>query len=270
MYSLSISLVLYQTDFGVLKRVLHSLSDAVDRLQQRFDCDVKLIVVDNSADNTMSVTKKNIQNVWLKPFMFIPLSQNVGFGVAHNLAVEQSDSEFHLILNPDAILAVDALLNGILFLQNNSQVVLVSPYAEWETQQRQYLCKNYPSVLDLLLRGFAPDFIKQYFKGRLARYELRGITEQSELVSVPIVSGCFMLLRRVTFNQVNGFSTAYFLYFEDFDLSIRLSKLGHLAYVPSVKIIHLGGNAGKKGWKHILLFVRSMATFFNTHGWRLL
>jgi hypothetical protein len=35
-----------------------------------------------------------------------------------------------------------------------------------------------------------------------------------------------------------------------------------------MRIIHGGGNAAKKGLKHIGLFVRSGCRFFNSHGWR--
>jgi GT2 family glycosyltransferase len=173
-----------------------------------------------------------------------------------------------LILNPDVILDSKALVVALEYLQKHSQVVLVSPFACSEDGSRQYLCKSYPSVLDLFLRGFAPLWCRQFFIRRLAAYELKGQTEESELVSVPIVSGCFMLLRRKSFDQVDGFSEIFFLYFEDFDLSIKLRRLGNLAYVPNVKIVHFGGQAAKKGVRHIFLFVRSMCSFFNKHGWR--
>ena len=68
--------------------------------------------------------------------------------------------------------------------------------------------------------------------------------------------------------EVGGFDEQYFLYFEDFDLSMRLRKFGRLMYVPSVRIVHHGGYAASKGWKHLRMFASSGFRFFRQHGWR--
>ena len=55
------------------------------------------------------------------------------------------------------------------------------------------------------------------------------------------------LKRTKSFKKIRGFDKRYFLYFEDFDLSLRMSKVGKLVYAPNVKITHGGGGASKKG-----------------------
>jgi len=40
------------------------------------------------------------------------------------------------------------------------------------------------------------------------------------------------------------------------------------AYVPTVRIIHYGGGAARKGWRHIDSFVRSGMRFYRKHGWK--
>ncbi|WES91767.1 glycosyltransferase [Aeromonas hydrophila] len=84
----------------------------------------------------------------------------------------------------------------------------------------------------------------------------------------PIVSGCFMLFRTDVLQLLGGFDPRFFLYFEDFDISLRAGKISRIAYVPQVKVVHHGGHASRKGWRHIWMFGRSMVTFFNIHGWR--
>ncbi|HET8710499.1 MAG TPA: glycosyltransferase family 2 protein, partial [Spongiibacteraceae bacterium] len=133
---------------------------------------------------------------------------------------------------------------------------------------RQYLCKRYPSVLDLLIRGFAPRVVRRFFVRRLASYEMRDILADEVVWNPLIISGCFMLLRSSILTKIRGFNPQYFLYFEDFDLSLRAAKVTQIAYVPSVQIIHYGGHAARKGLRHVLLFVRSAVTFFNSHGWK--
>jgi len=123
-------------------------------------------------------------------------------------------------------------------------------------------------VLDLALRGFAPTWLRRPFQARLDRYELRDQTGDLPFWDPPIVSGCFMLGRQATLAQVGGFRPEYFLYFEDFDLSLRLAAVTRLAYAPQVRIVHWGGHAARKGVRHIGLFLRAAVLFFHRHGWR--
>ena len=66
----------------------------------------------------------------------------------------------------------------------------------------------------------------------------------------------------------SGFDSGFFLCFEDFDISLRASRISRIAYFPDTKFIHHGGHAARKGWRHIVMFGRSAATFVNQHGWR--
>lgn len=192
---------------------------------------------------------------------------NVGFGVGHNLTFS-SESDFHLVLNPDVEMAPDALSAALEFMIINPDCGIVAPAICDRNGGREYLCKRYPTVFDLLIRGFAPSWLRRLFWRRLAKYEMRDMISDYVVWDPPIVSGCFMLMRSSVLEKIGGFDPRYFLYFEDFDLSLRASKVARLAYVPSVKIVHHGGYAARKGLRHIYLFVRSAITFFNRHGWR--
>lgn len=245
--------------------VLESLVIAIEKLNDK----VLLIILDNSVEKGIENFELLAQTIWPDPLKFIHSPKNLGYAIGHNKAIEESQCEYHLILNPDVILDSYALISALDYLKKNPKVVLVSPYACSEDGKRQYLCKSYPSVFVLFIRGFAPLWCQNYFSKKLAEYELNGKTEQQDFLEVPIASGCFMFLRKKQFDAVGGFSEKFFLYFEDFDLSIKLRQLGKIAYVPKVKIVHFGGQAAQKGADHILLFGRSMCSFFNKHGWSL-
>jgi GT2 family glycosyltransferase len=130
------------------------------------------------------------------------------------------------------------------------------------------LAKEYPSVLVLALRAFAPQWLQRRFSGMLARYEMREMPVEGSSRPIPIASGCCMWVRREYFDGVGGFDEGYFLYFEDFDLSLRLSRLGTLIEHDGIEIIHHGGKAAQKGWRHIWWFSRSAIRFFQSWGWR--
>jgi GT2 family glycosyltransferase len=199
---------------------------------------------------------------------YLPLASNQGFGAGHNTALQRLTSDFHLVLNPDVELEDDTLRIGLSLLQENEDIALASPRVFGGAGEQEFLCKRYPSVLVLLLRGFAPRFLRRLFHQRLAAYEMRDLCQGEGRVNVAIASGCFMLVRTPDLRAITGFNDDFFLYFEDFDLSLRLGKEGRLVFDPDMRIIHHGGYAANKGRLHLRYFVTSGIMFFNRHGWR--
>jgi hypothetical protein len=177
--------------------------------------------------------------------------------------------DFHLVLNPDVELEADTLGNALAFMDDHPECGLITPASTDVSDRKEYLCKRYPDLLTLLVRGFAPGFVQQWFTGRISHYEMRDLITDEQVFWDPlIVSGCFMFFRGEILRQLEGFDDAYFLYFEDFDLSLRTSQLSRIAYVPSIRIRHHGGKAARKGWRHVRMFGQSLYTFFNAHGWK--
>lgn len=270
MSHLHISIVTYAPDLSLLNQVLAHLGCALHHARQRcLFTEAHLIIVDNGPGTTWHESLQRVlDSIDLSATMqLLSGHDNIGYGAGHNLALQQSQGDYHLILNPDVLLQEDALSNGLAFLAEYPEVGLVTPMAWDEQGQRQYLCKRYPTVLDLAMRGFAPAGLRRRLQARLDRYEMRDQIDQAVFWDPPIVSGCFMLCRRAVLDQIQGFRPDYFLYFEDFDLSLRLAEVARLTYVPTVRIIHLGGYAARKGVRHIGLFLRSAVIFFHQHGW---
>ncbi|BAO87190.1 glycosyl transferase family protein [Caballeronia cordobensis] len=143
---------------------------------------------------------------------------------------------------------------ALAFLRDSPETGLLPPWIGGDDGHLQYLCRRYPTVLeDLFMRGFLPSALRRPFARRLARYEMRDAIGETNVVwDPPIASGCFMLFRTDVLKSLGGFDPRYFLYFEDHDLSLRTRRV---AYVPSVRILHYGGGASKKGSTHIKLFL---------------
>ncbi|MEA5559377.1 glycosyltransferase family 2 protein [Nodularia spumigena] len=270
--TISIAIVTYHPDISLLNRVLGSLHSSIEMAKEKeiiSRCEVFL--VDNGsdfcADHNVEVL---IKESWpLINISFLTGHGNVGYGSGNNLAFKNSTGDYFVVLNPDVILEKNAIASAIFFMSKNQDCGLLAPSA-FDSQHRQLsICKRYPSILDLAVRGFLPDKVRQLFSHRLAKYEMRDLLYQQDISWNPdLVSGCFMLFRRQVFSSIQGFNPKYFMYFEDFDISIRARKLSAIAYVPSVKIEHYGGNASRKGLRHISMFISSAIKFFNTHGWR--
>jgi len=194
---------------------------------------------------------------------------NVGYGRGHNLAIERAASDYHLVLNPDVDLDPSAFVEALAFFEQHPGAALLAPRIGDEHGGLQYLCRRYPTLLDLFVRGFLPGGMRRHFQRRLSRYEMRDVINEHDVVwDPPIVSGCFMLFRTDLLKRLAGFDPRYFLYFEDYDLSLRAHDVGRVAYVPSVRVLHFGGGASRKGWVHLKMFGASAFKFFNRFGWK--
>jgi hypothetical protein len=269
--NISISVVVYRSNTEVLRKTFASLLEAVVVAQESGRlAEASLFIVDN--DDGMNVFDVSLcsEIFGIDPKILevevIAGHGNVGYGRGHNLAINRSMMDYHLILIPDVILESDAILQALQFFQQHRLVGMISPASRTGRGTTEYLCKRCPSLLDLLLRGFAPGGVKRLFEARLSRYEFRKETDDGIPFVAPIVSGCFMFGKTFLFKKVGGFSNDYFMYFEDFDLSLRISRFEILMHVPSVRNTHFGGGASRKGWRHILMFGKSALVFYRHYG----
>ena len=271
---LSISIVTYAPNLSLLRNTILSLDKAINYARKHDILgQTELFLIDNGPGVILRSSLPALCSGTKKPdrtatYTIIDGHGNIGYGAGHNLAVGRFACDFHLILNPDVLVAEDALFQGLTFLVSYPDIGLLAPRVLDENGNTQYLCKRYPSVLDLLLRGFGSPLICQAFRKRLNRYELRDQLGDAVVRDVPIASGCCMLFRDSVLRRLHGFCPAYFLYFEDFDISLRLAAIARIAYVPSMRITHFGGFAARKGARHIGMFMHSAMKFFNRHGWK--
>ena len=274
--SLQVSIVTFRPDLALLERTLDTLAIAIAAAQdERVLRTVHLALIDNSGDRGIA---ERVIEVGRARFAdaavhvaYLHGHANIGYGAAHNLVLHGTGADYHLVLNPDVELAADALVNGVRWLDAHSEVGALSPLATDANGNREYLCKRYPAVFDLLVRGFAPASLRRLCERRLARYEMRDIVDATpprDAIGIPVMSGAFMLARRQAIDRTGGFDPKFFLYFEDFDWSVRLSAVAPNAFVPSVNVAHHGGGAARKGFRHVAYFARGGARFYAKHGWK--
>jgi hypothetical protein len=269
--SLSVSVVVYRPDPVQLAQTLDSLATACTALRvTRPAVSVRVYVVDNGGLPDAAASLDGLRARQLESTV-IAGHGNVGYGCGHNLAIERIDSRYHLVLNPDIDLDSDALVKALDFLDARPEVGLLTPRIGDDQGRIQYLCRRYPTLLDLFVRGFLPRRARRFFSQRLARYEMHDVINERDVVwDPPIVSGCFMLFRTSVLRKLAGFDPRYFLYFEDYDLSLRTHDVARVAYLPAVRVRHHGGGAARKGSSHIRMFAASAVRFFNRFGWKLL
>ena len=229
----------------------------------------KITLIDNGSNRKELLSIIEIYSAFSLNIQYYSAGKNLGYGQAHNVAIDNSDAIYHLILNPDVIISPESLKTGLNYLEKNNEVVAVSPSAIDGETNIQFLAKSYPSLLVLLVRAINLRYLEKIFKEKIESYELREMVFNKKKAEVKIISGCFMLCKTKALHLVGGFDSRYFLYFEDFSLSIELQKIGKIMYLPDMEIIHFGGNSSRKGIKHICMFVSSMIKYFNRYGWKI-
>ena len=270
--SLSISIVVYFPDAAWLTTTLESLVAALAHARRAGAMRrAQICLVDNQSSAPVSPFSAQLQNTskefgWIETLTIIGHG-NIGYGRGNNLAIARcAESDFHLVLNPDVKLNEDAITNALDYFLHHIECAMVTPVATAPDGTALYLVKRFPDLLTLALRGFAPAWVRQHFRARLDAYERRETPFDAALHDAQIVSGCFMLIRRAALVRAEGFDPGFFLYFEDFDLSYRIAKFSGVVRDPGVRIVHAGGSAAAKGWRHVWMFVRSALRFRWKHG----
>lgn len=270
--SLSVSIVVYRSDLAVLRETCRSLGAALQTAHDAGALALATVEMVDNGDDDPTALRAVLAEAGGEDWIRLRLRQgggNVGYGRGHNGPLMASDATYHLVLNPDVLLDRDAILQAIRFLDATPDVGLIAPHVRDEVGTQQYLCRDYPSVFFLFLRGFAPATVRRLFRRYMEAQELRHRIAGEVERGIPLISGCFMLGRRALLQGVGGFSPEYFMYFEDSDLSLTVGRVAEVAYVPSVRIIHFGGGAARKGRHHVMMYLRSALTFYRRNGLRI-
>lgn len=251
--SLSTSIVLYNNSDKQIIDLLACLSS--------FNF-IFVLVVDNSSNDNRKVFFNNDE------FIYVYNEKNLGFGRSHNLAIpyiRKFNSEYHLFLNPDIIFQKNVIDELLIFLDNNCDTGSVMPEILNFDGSIQFLPKLMPSPIDIVIRKF--NFLKYVFSIRLGNYEMKKQMIEKAVCNVPIISGCFFIIRSEIIEKVGLFDDKFFLYFEDWDLSRRIHRNYKTIYYPLVSVYHGYQSDANKSIKIFILFLKSFITYFNKWGW---
>ncbi|WP_044747184.1 glycosyltransferase family 2 protein [Bacillus alveayuensis] len=256
MSTIRISIVTYNSQH--LFRSLDHLLESID------DRKVVISIFDN---NSSEAYKQKLKEYADRVEIYYNDS-NIGFGAGHNKNLLSAKEKYFLIFNPD-ILTDQHTINVMEKQMNNDKsIALMAPKVLYENGENQYLVRNDISLFDFALRWQPFELVKKIFKKRMEQFENRNLPEDC-MTEVKHVSGCFMFIRGDVFKKINGFDDKFFMYFEDYDLSLRVGKLGKVVYNPFVTVVHFWERGSHKNFRLFKIFIKSMIRYFNKWGWRL-
>ena len=193
-------------------------------------------------------------------------NKNLGYGAAHNIAIRESiydDVPLHLVINPDILLNAQDLDTMCQFVVKNPEIGCLMPKVLYSNGELQYLCKLLPTPMDVFGRRFLP---KRWIKKRNDKYEMRS-SGYDEMMNVPYLSGCFMLLRTKAVQKARLFDERFFMYPEDMDLTRRIHRDYLTVFFPRVSIVHNHEHASYKSLRMLWIHIVNMCRYFNKWGW---
>ncbi|MXW52243.1 MAG: glycosyltransferase family 2 protein [Gammaproteobacteria bacterium] len=273
MTGLSVGFVTWHTPKDMLAGFLDSLAEAVETLARRMPMPVSVYAICNDAPQDLRAVDAMIRPYAIRAsdvrWNFIQGHGNIGYGAAQNLAVRRTEADFHLMCNPDLVMAPSVLLEAVRFLKAHPGAVLAAPRGFDADGRYARLAKRPPTLLALALRALSVRPSTGLLGRRIAAYVYDDALPAEQPAPIELASGCFMVARTSALKAIGGFDERYFLYFEDFDLCRRLAPHGGIYELPTASITHFGGHTARRGLARTLRFVRSGCRYFNRHGWRM-
>jgi len=247
---INISIVLYKHSWSQTGNLIRSLLQ-VKNLNT-------LYLIDNSPTANNEFIDKGAQ--------YIFTGSNRGYGAGHNIALRKTIRQnvpYHLVINPDVELKPEILDELLNYMEANPQTGQLMPKIVYPDGSLQYLCKLLPTPLDLFGRRFLPE---SWTQKRMERFEMRK-TEYCQVMEVPYLSGCFMLLRTSALKEAGLFDERFFMYPEDIDLTRRMHKRFKTIFYPGVSIIHHHEKGSYSSKKMLFIHIINLSRYFNKWGW---
>jgi N-acetylglucosaminyl-diphospho-decaprenol L-rhamnosyltransferase len=186
------------------------------------------VVVDNvSSDGTAEFVAQAYP--WVR---LICSASNLGFGRGCNLGAESASTPYILLLNPDAVLALDSLKLLHDFMQQNPQCSIAAPA----------IVESDSSLQDAGLMLTPGAFLLSMFRFPKAFRERRTIVPFGAPFRTNWVCGAIMLIQTNQYRSLAGFDPRFFLYFEETDLCRRMMhRGGEIWAVGQATAEHVGG-----------------------------
>jgi GT2 family glycosyltransferase len=176
---------------------------------------------------------------------FIQSETNLGFAGANNRAFEASTGHAVLFLNPDTELIGPAIDTLYAELQARPDAGTVGgKLLNGDGTVQESCVQSVPTLSNQLLGA---EFLRQRWPHSplwgMAALHQAGV----DACEVQAISGACVMLRRKVFEESGRFSTDYFMYAEDMELSYNARRAGYRNYyVPRATVTHFGGSSSQQ------------------------
>ena len=226
------------------------------------DTEFELILLDNaSSDGSVEA----IESEFGKKINLIASNNNYGFAAGNNIAIREATGEFILLLNPDTVVLDGAIEKLLEFAKNNIQAKIWGGKTLFtDGSLNPASCWSKITLWSLLSQAAGLSSI--FRKSSFFNPEGMGSWDRNGIKQVDIVSGCFFLITKKFWDELNGFHEAFFMYGEEADLCLRAQLLGAKPLVSSDStIIHYGGASEKNRPDKLIRLLKAKMLLIEKH-----
>jgi len=194
---------------------------------------IEIIVADNgSTDNSLTYLKENFPSVTL-----MDLKDNYGFAKGYNVALEQIEADYFVLVNSDVKVDKGWIEPCIEQFEKDEKVVAVQP---------KVLSYNKSEYFEYA--GAAGGFIDRYgypfCRGRILDKVEKDNKQYNQSSEIFWATGACMFVRAKAFKNVGGLDADFWAHMEEIDLCWRFKNQGYkIVYEPKSTIYHLGGGS---------------------------
>ncbi len=232
---ISVSIVSYNT-----RELLRACLASLQARGASGEASLEIIVADNgSTDGTTEMVQAEFPQVRL-----VETGGNIGYGRANNAALEEAQGRYFFVLNSDTEVEPGALAALRDFMDSHMDVGAAGAQLVLPNGTIQASCATDPSLLSVFWEQTYLD--KLLPANRVTGAYAMTHWAYNDARAVEQVAGACLFVRREAYQAIGGFDPAYFMYFEDTDLCIRLRRAGWpIWFVPQARIgHHLGASSG--------------------------
>lgn len=208
------------------------------------DMSYEIIVVDNASDDQeFQKLKGAIQNLDSHLIKLVKSKQNTGFGGGNMLGVQNAEPcKYYAFINNDTLISEKDILSKLQgFMEEHPNVAVCSPQMLDEDGNFRMTIDHFSSVQREILRRPVLEYLfpKKYLNRKIF-YDIP--------IKVDYVQGSFLFVKAEDFNDIGGFDTNLFLYYEESDLCRRLLKKRNKStyLVPHLHYVHFKGASTQK------------------------
>ncbi|MEO8945015.1 MAG: glycosyltransferase family 2 protein [Gemmatimonadaceae bacterium] len=228
---------------------------------QRFAGEMSVNVVVNGVDDrTAAVARSCFPTARL-----LFRSRPFGFAENHNAALDGSDFDFGLILNPDVVLEEDCVAQLIDAMHRHADAGMIVPLLSYPSGEPQRSARRFPRLAGTIVRRTP---LRRLMGDRLAR-TMHYLPPPDEDRTVDWALGACLFVRKSAWEQLSGFDPGYRpLYIEDVDLAWRLWHNGWTIWqTPSARAMHEHQAATDKNFfdRRTLWHMHGMVRFVRKH-----
>jgi GT2 family glycosyltransferase len=158
---------------------------------------------------------------------FVQNDRNAGFSKAVNLGARELDTDFLLLLNPDAAITAGELEKVVATMSTRPEIAIGSPIVQDSAGEFATVAAGYaPTAAKMFTHATGLSRLGRLVRALRGHYLFTGDLARSGLQDVDWVSGGCMLIRSDVWKSLGGLTERWFMYAEDIEFCLRARQAG--------------------------------------------